>query len=160
MIVPILLLAAPNVLRVYTKPIEPFSYKKDGADAGFSIELWDRVAKEAGLKYETTWVKTVPELIAALEAGKADVAVAAISITSEREKVIDFSQPYYESGLQILVGPSQQQSSAVTLMTTLFTWDFARLFGMLAAALLLSSHLLWWFERRGNDENFPKPYRH
>ena len=159
MIVALLLLAAPNVLRVYTKPIEPFSYKKDGADAGFSIELWDRVAKEAGLKYETTWVKTVPELIAALETGKADVAVAAISITSEREKVIDFSQPYYESGLQILVGPGGQ-SSAATLVNTLFTWDFARLLGMLALALFVSSNLLWWFERRNNEENFPRPYRH
>ena len=159
MILALLLLAAPNVLRVYTKPIEPFSYKKDGADAGFSIELWDRVAKEAGLKYETTWVKTVPELIAALEAGKADVAVAAISITSEREKVIDFSQPYYESGLQILVGPGGP-SSAATLVNTLFTWDFARLLGMLALALFVSSNLLWWFERRNNEENFPRPYRH
>ena len=117
------------------------------------------MAKEAGLKYETTWVKTVPELIAALEAGKADVAVAAISITSEREKVIDFSQPYYESGLQILVGPGGQ-SSAATLVNTLFTWDFARLLGMLALALFVSSNLLWWFERRNNEENFPRPYRH
>jgi ABC-type amino acid transport substrate-binding protein len=151
------LVAAP--LRVFTKPIEPFSFKKDGADAGFSIELWERVAKETGLQYEITWVKTVSDLIEALKDGKADVAIAAISITAEREKVVDFSQPYYESGLQILVSPTPQ-SSASTLMATLFTWDFAKVIGMLALALLLSSHLLWFFERRHNEENFPRPYRH
>ncbi len=154
----LLLAAAP--LRVYTKPIEPFSFKKNGADAGFSIELWERVAKEAGFEYEVTWVKTVPELIDALKTGKADVALGAISITSDREKVIDFSTPFYESGLQILVGPAGQQSSAATLVGTLFTWDFARLLGLLALALFASSHLLWWFERHHNEENFPKPYRH
>jgi polar amino acid transport system substrate-binding protein len=147
------------VLHVYTKPIEPFSYRKAGSDSGFTIELWDRVAKEAGLEYELTWVKTVPELIEALKDGKADVALGALSITSEREKVIDFSTPYYESGLQILVGAGGQSSSA-TLLATLFTWDMAKVIGLLIVALLISSHLLWWFERRHNDENFPRPYKH
>ena len=32
-----------------------------------------------------------------------DLAIANISITSEREKIMDFSQPIYDSGLQILV---------------------------------------------------------
>lgn len=158
MILALVLLLAP--LRVYTKPIEPFSFQKNGADAGFTIELWERVAKDAKLEYEISWVKTVPELIDALKTGKADVALGALSITSDREKVIDFSTPYYESGLQILVGPSGQASSAATLVSTLFTWDFARLLGLLALALFASSHLLWWFERRNNEENFPRPYAH
>lgn len=152
------LLAAPEALRVYTKPIEPFSFEEDGKAAGFSLELWQRVAQQLGLTYRLTWKKTVPELIEALESGQADVAVAAISITSDREKLIDFSTPYYESGLQILVG-SGPSSSASALMN-LFTWDFARLLGVLALALLVSSHLLWWFERRRNEGDFPVSYKH
>ena len=46
---------------------------------------------------------TVPELIDALKAGGADVGLGALSITAEREAVMDFSHPYYKSGLQILV---------------------------------------------------------
>jgi polar amino acid transport system substrate-binding protein len=153
-----LLLAAP--LRVYTKPIEPFSFEKDGKAEGFSIELWDRVAREAGYQYEITWVKTVPDLIEALKSGKADVAVAAISITSERDKVIDFSQPYYESGLQIMVGQSAQGgSNASAIVNAFLTMDFLKLAGTLLLALFLASHLLWWFERQKNDENFPREYR-
>jgi membrane-bound lytic murein transglycosylase MltF len=56
------LLAAPEVLRVFTKPIEPFSFEQEGKAAGFSLELWQRVAEQLGLKYELTWKKTVPEL--------------------------------------------------------------------------------------------------
>ncbi|MBS2021580.1 MAG: transporter substrate-binding domain-containing protein [Deltaproteobacteria bacterium] len=153
--------AAPSsTLRVITKPIEPFAFKADGKDTGFSLELWARVAQEMGVKYEVTWVKTVPELIDALAANKADVAVAAISITSEREKRIDFSQPYYESGLQIMVGPGSGNTSSYPLLTNLMTWDFAKLLGMLALALLVSSHVLWWFEHRNNPESFPSSYRH
>jgi polar amino acid transport system substrate-binding protein len=157
MLLAIALLLAP--LRVYTKPIEPFSFQKDGKADGFSIELWARVAQEAGYKYELTWVKTVPELIEALKTGKADIAVAAISITSERDKVIDFSHPYYESGLQIMVGQASQQSSAGAIMAALFTLDFLKLLGTLALALFLASHLLWWFERAKNADNFPVEYR-
>lgn len=148
---------AAEKLRVYTKPIEPFSFTKDGRAAGFSLELWQRVAQEAGLEYEVTWVKTMPDLMEALRAGKADVAVAAISITSEREKNIDFSQPYYESGLQILVNKTNRGSSGL-LLAALLNWDFARLLGVLALGLIASSHLLWWFERRRNPDDFPPGY--
>ena len=147
--------AAPGVLRVYTKPIEPFAFQKEGAPEGFSLELWQRVAREAGLKYELSWVKTMPELMEAVQSGKADVAVAAISITSAREKVIDFSTPYYESGLQILVeGGGGGQAAAV--IATLFDWSFLRLIGLLVLALLASSHLLWWFEHRATRRTFPR----
>jgi len=46
-------------VQVYTKPIEPFSFQEDGKALGFSIELWDRVAREAHLDYELHWVKKV-----------------------------------------------------------------------------------------------------
>ena len=150
---------AAGKLRVWTKPIEPFSFVEHGQARGFSIELWQRVAQELGVQYELTWGKTVPELIDALKAGKADVAIAAISITSEREKVIDFSQPYYESGLQILV-EAGESNQAAAVATTLFNGGFLKLLGILALALLVSSHLLWWFEHRHNQESFPADYRH
>ena len=38
-----------------------------------------------------------------LKSGQADVGVGALSITAERSKEIDFSHPFYDSGLDILV---------------------------------------------------------
>jgi polar amino acid transport system substrate-binding protein len=152
--------AGAEILRVYTKPIEPFAFQKEGKDQGFSLDLWERVAKQAGFEYQLTWVKTMPELMEALKSGRADVGVAAISITSDREKVIDFSQPYYESGLQILVEGGTAGSSSAAVIGTLFNWSFAKLLLVIVFALLVSSHLLWWFEHRSNEGDFPADYKH
>jgi polar amino acid transport system substrate-binding protein len=110
---------AADKLRVYTKPVEPFAFQQDGKAAGFSIELWDRIAKETGQEYEVTWAKSVGDVIAAVKNGDADIGVAAISITAERERQVDFSQPFYESGLSILV-TAQGQSSLSAIGKALF----------------------------------------
>jgi len=77
-----------------------------------------------GVTYELVWVKSVGEQIDSLKNKQADVAIAAISVTAEREAVIDFSQPFYESGLGILVG-TQRQSSIVALIKAVFNTDFS-----------------------------------
>ena len=151
--------AAPptGTLQVYTKPIEPFSFQKDGRDAGFSLELWDRVARELGVEYELHWVKTVGELIQVIKDKQADVGIAAISITSEREKAIDFSTPYYESGLAILT--RAQGSSVLDLMKqTFWTRSMARAGLVLFLVLVACVHLVWLFERKVNADQFPATY--
>src|SRR3982074_2810530 len=92
-------------IRVVTKPVQPFSFTENGKLMGFSIDLWEAVAKEAGFQFEMQSVETVPQMLDALKNRQADVAIAAISITAERHAFMDFSQPYYDSGLQILVAP-------------------------------------------------------
>jgi glutamine transport system substrate-binding protein len=82
---------------------KPFVYKSaKGEITGFDIELWNALAKELGHTYRLIPMKFT-ELLPALAAGKIDVALAGITIRSDREKMVDFSFPYYESGLQIAV---------------------------------------------------------
>ena len=82
---------------------KPFSYKSESGEiTGFDIELWDALAKELGLTYRLVPMKFT-ELLPALTAKKIDVALAGITIRSEREKIVDFSFPYFESGLQVAV---------------------------------------------------------
>lgn len=151
--------AAPSgPLKIVTKPVEPFSFEEGGKPVGFSIDLWDMLAKEAGLTYEIRWVKTVNDQIEALKNKEADAAVAAISITAEREKVVDFSQPFYESGLGILISTSQQGSSMMSLVKGFFTADFLKLCAVLLLLLIITAHLLWFFERSRNPDQFPQPY--
>src|SRR4051795_69224 len=88
------LCGAPQKIRVVTKPIEPFSFTQNGKLVGFSIDLWEAVAKEAGFQFEMRSVETVPQMLDALKTKQADVAIAAISITAERHATMDFSQPY------------------------------------------------------------------
>ncbi len=81
----------------------PFEFKQDGKYTGFDIELWDAIAKEAGLKYSFRPMD-FNGIIPGLQTRNIDAALAGITIRDDRKKVIDFSDPYYESGLAILVG--------------------------------------------------------
>src|SRR5262249_34454421 len=126
---------------------------------GFSIDLWERVAREANLTYEVHWVKTVGDLITALRNKEADVGIAAISITSDREAVVDFSTPYYESGLGILV-TAEGQSATHVMLDAIGSPSFLKMCGLLVLVLLVTAHLVWYFERHRNPEQFPTRYKH
>jgi len=81
----------------------PFEYKgKDGKYTGFNIELWAEIAKRIGVDYELKPMD-FNGLIPGLVTGNLDVALAAIFIKSSREKVIDFSHPYFRAGLKVMV---------------------------------------------------------
>jgi len=80
----------------------PFEFKRDGKYTGFDIELWEAIAKEAGFKYELRPMD-FNGIIPGLQTRNIDAALAGITIRDDRKQVIDFSDPYYESGLAILV---------------------------------------------------------
>src|SRR5690606_31572820 len=61
------------------------------------------VAKQAGLSYELRPMD-FNGIIPGLQTRNLDVALAGITIRDDRKKLIDFSDPYYESGLAVLVG--------------------------------------------------------
>lgn len=81
----------------------PFEFKQDGEYTGFDIDLWAAIAKQAGLSYELRPMD-FNGIIPGLQTRNLDVALAGITIRDDRKKVIDFSDPYYESGLAVLVG--------------------------------------------------------
>ena len=147
--------AAPaKKLTVLIKPARPFAFEKNGAPAGFSVDLWKRVAEETGIGFEFKQVATVPELIDMLKANKADVGFGAVSITAERAAVIDFSHPFYKSGLQILVSNAAEKSPFRAFLKL----DVLKILGVLLVAIFVNAHILWFFERRKNPESFPDNY--
>jgi glutamine transport system substrate-binding protein len=78
----------------------PFEFKEDGEYVGFDIDLINAIAEEVGfdIDLETT---NFDGIIPGLQTGSFDLALAGIGITEERKKSIDYSDPYYESGLRI-----------------------------------------------------------
>lgn len=91
-----------NPIRVATHTCPPFVMNGTNEFEGLSIFLWDRIAGELGLKYSIQEYE-LEEMLDAVSQGKADVAVSCISITQEREEIIDFSNPYYTTHLAIAV---------------------------------------------------------
>lgn len=81
----------------------PFGYTdKDGHLVGFDIEIMNYVAKKLGVKLDLRPV-TSANRIPMLTSGTIDVLAASFTITIEREKVVDFTIPYFLSGGSFLV---------------------------------------------------------
>ncbi|MEZ5853966.1 MAG: transporter substrate-binding domain-containing protein [Hyphomicrobiaceae bacterium] len=141
-------------LKIATKPTPPFAMKMDnGAWTGLAVELMKDIAR--GLGKDITWseVGTTHELLKLAEDGKVDAALAAITITAKREKVVDFSHPYYDSGLAIAVR-KQESASFWAGLKALTSPAFLGTVGMLAALLLAAGALVWLVERRRNPDQF------
>lgn len=80
----------------------PFEYIENGQFVGFDMDLMREIAKIAG--FELKFVDmSFDSLIPALRAGQIDVAAAAMTITEERKKVVDFSMPYWTADQSIIV---------------------------------------------------------
>ena len=125
---------------------------------GYSIDVWNEIADR--IDYQTEWViyDSVGEIIDAAAASETDVAIAGISMTVEREAVIDFSHPYFDSGLQI-VTTGEDTSSTIGALWGLATGRAVVIpFVILVGLVLLISHLVWFTERRTNPQ-FPHGYR-
>ena len=146
-------------LRIATKPIEPFVIEVDGELDGFSVELWDALAEQLGVAYEWVLVDSVEEQLAAVENGEADAAIAAITINREREAVVDFSYPYFESGLQILTtyAPDSPLRSLISVVSVFLSPIIVQLMGLLILFVLIAAHAVWLVERRHNPD-FDKGY--
>ena len=69
---------------------------------GFDMEIIEAVAKEMGDEVRVHNMG-FDALIPSLQTGIIDVTVAAMTITPERQKRVDFTDPYYQSGLVIMV---------------------------------------------------------
>ena len=148
-------------LTVVTRKVTPFVMEKNGRLTGYSIELWERVVREARLPFDPDQgyktVENVQQMLDTVRNGQADAAVAAVSITAEREKTVDFSYPFKESGLQILTRETPG-SSFGKIVGSLVKGQILWLLAILFVVLLLNAHLIWFFERRRNPESFPEGY--
>jgi len=73
---------------------KPYNYiNDDGELDGFEIHLGDELCKRAGLTCEwvkNDWDSIIPNLVS----GNYDTIIAGMSITDERDEVIDFTDPY------------------------------------------------------------------
>ena len=88
-----------GVLRACTPgDYKPFSFQKpDGGYEGIDIDLTTSLAAAIGAKVEfvkTTWANLLPDFAS----GKCDIAVGGISVTTDRQKRVFFSEAYMVNG--------------------------------------------------------------
>ena len=140
-------------LVVGTKEAVPFAYKNDkGEWDGVSISLWRRIAEQLGLNFEFREADLV-ELIDGVHDGTFDLAIAALTISHERESIIDFSHTYYTTGLGIAVAVQDRADWLRVPRGLLTPKVFFTIVG-LVLIIIVFGLLVWLFERRHGDGHF------
>ena len=160
---PLLAIAASDSDSVLQRPLRvaiastaPFVLPQTAVPEGFSIDLWNEVARRIHVQFTWDSTRKPSELLPAVERGDADVAISAITMTPDREKVVDFSMPYFDSGLQIVVRAHNQNAILASLATV--PWlAIAQLLGVSVIIVLVLANLVWLMERKQNPQ-FRKPY--
>ncbi|WP_078381773.1 transporter substrate-binding domain-containing protein [Sutcliffiella halmapala] len=80
----------------------PFEFEKDGEYTGIDIDIINAIAEDQGFEIELKPMD-FGGIIPSLQAGQLEVAIAGMSITEDRKKVVDFSDPYFDAGLSLVV---------------------------------------------------------
>jgi ABC-type amino acid transport substrate-binding protein len=82
----------------------PFEFENaEGKFVGIDMDILDAVAKDQNFKYKVQ-VLGFNAAVQSLESKQSDGVIAGMSITDERKKKFDFSEPYFDSGVVMGVG--------------------------------------------------------
>lgn len=148
--------AQTRSVTVATRNLAPFVMTEGNRRSGFTIELWEEIAKRQEWATQYVDAENVAAQLKDVAEGRADVGAGAISITTERRQKFDFSQPIFNAGLQILVRAEATTPSAPALTSFLPILFSKAMFAWLLAGLILSvipAHIFWLVERRKVDED-------
>lgn len=143
--------AEAPVVRVAVVVLPPLVMEQKGSLTGFSIDLWNAIAKR--LKVETSY-KVLPDgaaLEGAMRSKSADLTPS-IFITSARDADFDFSYPTLESGLQIMVRETGATVGTprpvLNMLRLLFSRTTVEWVGVALLLAIIPAHLVWLLERR------------
>lgn len=178
----------PRFFRIGTVPTTPWAYyeldsrgmvmkDKEGRPKlqGYCVEMIEEMAKRMKFDYEILlptdnsedyggkqpdgkWSGVIGDLVS----GEIDIAVAGMTMTSEREEVVDFVAPYFDqSGISIIIREPVRPRSLFKFMEVLRV----EVWLAILAALVVTALMLWFLDRfspysaRNNKEAHPYPCR-
>lgn len=149
---------APSTV-VVTRVLPPFVMEDGENYTGFSAELWKELAQRTGIAFSWKRVNNVKEILGAIDGAQAQLGIAAVSITAAREEKYDFSQPMFESGLQIMVPALDDgETNFAEILGFMTRGAMPYLLAILGLLILVPGHLAWFAERRHKEPIFSTQY--
>lgn len=139
--------APGSTLNVATRIIRPFVFEENGQLTGFSIDLWRLIGQRMNLQTNFDVQPTVSDLLAAVKDGRDRTGISAISITAERERSFDFSQPMFETGLGIMA-PLVASGGLMGTLQMLDWSSIAKVFGVFFILMIIPAHIIWFDHRK------------
>ena len=132
---------------VAVKDAPPFVMVGEGNKVeGFSVEF----IEEIGRRMDPPWaIRFAPQSdlntqLDSVASGKVDMGIGATTITAERLKRLDFSQPFFRSGLGILVKPA---IPGLAMISRVLSGDIVWVAVGMIFYILFFAHIIWWAER-------------
>ncbi|WP_244490808.1 transporter substrate-binding domain-containing protein [Aureimonas frigidaquae] len=145
----------PIRVGVYVDP--PFVLDDNGTYGGMAIELWQLIGPRLDRLTTYSRYATIQDLLNAAASGQIDVAVSNLTITQERAQRMDFTQPWLDSGMRIMV-PEQQASDFSEIITELREAGHLTAYALIAIVILVATILVTLFDRRF-DRDFPPTWK-
>jgi ABC-type amino acid transport substrate-binding protein len=103
-----------KVLMSTNAQFQPFEYYSGKKIVGIDVEIANKIAAKLGKELEIRDVE-FDSLPNELSSGKCDFVAAGMSITDERKKNMDFSEPYFDATQSIIVLKDSQIKSRTDL---------------------------------------------
>lgn len=141
-------LPADRVTVVMTD-LEPFVINNNGEADGFYAEIWNEVANQLRLDYDTIWVDSFAELLPAVGDGRADIAIAPLAPTSSREVAYDFTSAVISSGPQL--GYHERDASSTSILRAFLDRRVLQILLAAMIGLVILSHFMWLLERNRHE---------
>jgi polar amino acid transport system substrate-binding protein len=128
----------------------PLPKHPDGTWTGISVELWRHLAEQLSLRYR--FEETTQEgLLKGLSDGTLNASGGALTVTAERLREVDFSLPYFVTGLGVAV-PLRVSLDWIGVAASFLTIRFLSVVLGIAGVVLLVSVIVWLLERRRTAE--------
>lgn len=153
--------ASNDLLRVGIKPSAPFVMvnQESGQITGFSIDIIYAVAElmRPPRYIEFVVYDQIEEHLDAVRTGEVDLGIAATSFTSDRERTLDFSVPFYRGGLGIA---ARAEGGGLRFWDVVESSQLPYITLFLFLFLIICANVIWLTERgRVHDTTFDDRWR-
>ena len=146
-----------NKLRVGLYESPPFVMDVDEKPKGMAVELWEEIAKNKNISFEYFKYNSPNDLVDGIENSEIDIAVTNLTITKQRAERIDFSQPWFDGGLRIMISQNHE-SSGSDIFEGLKDAGHIRAYLWIIGVIIFFTVGLTLFDRRF-DKDFSKRWR-
>lgn len=148
--------ASAGTIRAAVAGQDPFVKFQDGVWSGLAVETWEQVAAKNGWSFVYTGFPNEEKALEAIRTGTQDILIGDVTITSSVHKEVDFSQPFFRTGLQIMITDARPHTVG-RLFDDLATWGHLKVFWYLAGGIAIFTIAVMLFERKHNPD-FPKTW--
>ena len=142
-------------LRIAVKEFPPFIFKDQ---RGFCIDLARLICERIGLNPQFVYYETVAQVLNAVETGECDINFSGLTITAAREKRVDFSHPFFDSGLMVAIKEKPENKSLRFAVKIVKVVGYSLIIFLIG--LTVVAHLIWFLEKSDNDpKSFSTDYK-